>query len=138
MLAMLHESRAEFGKAWAERMKEIFSAHYTEPHLKIFTALEGEQPIAFFATRREVEAFVLYFLIIAKSHQGKGIGKEIVSRVEDMAKKEKSKFVRLDAYAGKTAISFYKKLGYKIGGKVRFYEENGDRQVFLYKKIKQK
>lgn len=135
-LALLHASRSEFGKAWAGRMKEIFSSRYSEPHLKKFTALEGGQPAAFFATRREVDAFVLYFLLIAKSHQGKGFGKEIVAHVECMAGKEKAKFVRLDAYAGKRAIPFYKKLGYKIGGRVRFYEEDGDEQVFLYKKIR--
>ncbi|MCX6770933.1 MAG: GNAT family N-acetyltransferase [Candidatus Micrarchaeota archaeon] len=133
--AMLKESRGEFGTAWALRMKEIFSSRYSEPHLRAFTVLQGGKPAAFFATRREVEALVLYFILIGKSFQGKGMGTQIVSRVEKMARAQKAKFIRLDAYSGKAAISFYKKLGFMVGGRVRFYEEDGDDQVFLYKKL---
>ena len=134
-LATLRESSPEFGKAWALRMKEIFSAGYGEPYLLTFTVLEAGEPVAFFATRREVEALVLYFIIIPKAQQGKGIGSAIVSFVEKMAKNDKAKFLRLDIYSGKPVLSFYKKLGFKVGGKVRFYEEENDDQTFLYKRV---
>lgn len=134
-LSFLAESHADFGKAWAARMKEIFSAAYSEPHLKTFSVLEAGKPVAFFATRKEVEAFVLYFILISKPHQGKGIGTAIAKQAEKDAKKAGAAFVRLDAYSNKRAISFYRKLGYKVGGRVRFYEEENDDQTFLYKKI---
>jgi GNAT superfamily N-acetyltransferase len=134
--AMLDSAKGEFGAAWALHMRKVFSKGACKKcHLGLYSVLDGNKLCAAFSTRREVEAFVLYFILIGKGSQGKGIGTQIVSRVEAMARKEKAKFLRLDIYSGKKVASFYKKLGFKPGGRVRYYEEDGDDQAFLYKKL---
>ena len=134
--SMLASAKGEFGAAWALRMREVFSRQGCKQcGLATYAVLDGRRLAAVFSTRREAEAFVLYFILIAPSSQGKGIGTAIVSRVEAMARKEKAKFLRLDIYSGKKVASFYRKLGFRHGGRVRYYEEDGDDQTFLYKKV---
>lgn len=138
--AMMAKSAPEFGKAWARHIKGVFSSGARWHNAGNFAVLEGKcgTPSAVFSLRREVEALVLYFLLIGKNSRGKGIGTAIIRFAEKEAKKKGASFLRLDAYAGKgkRAILFYRKLGFKMGGRVRYYEEDGDDQVFLYKKIR--
>ena len=134
--AMLRQAKGEFGAAWASHMRSVFSRQGCRAcGLSAYAVLEGSRLSAAFSTRREVEAFVLYFIIISKESQGKGMGTEIVRRVEAMARKEGAKFLRLDIYRGKKVALFYRKLGFKAGGRVRQYEEDGDDQTFLYKRL---
>ena len=136
--AMMRESSSEFGAAWAKHISGAFSCGAHWQNADNFAVLEGAAPVAVFSLRREVQALVLYFLLIKKSSQGRGIGTAIVKFAEKEAHKRKAAFIRLDAYAGKGkgAISFYRKQGFKSGGRIRYYEEAGDDQIFLYKKIR--
>jgi len=132
---MLAESTNLFGAAWKKHMLDLFGGKCKASNAKCFAVLEGGKLLGAFSTRREVEALVLYFIIIGQSQQGKGIGRSIVEKVEAMAKKEGAKFIRLDVYACHDMLGFYKKLGFLQGGRVRYYEENNDDQIFLYKKV---
>jgi len=133
---MMKESSHEFGSAWAKHITSVFASGAHWQNARNYAALEEGRAVAVLSLRREVQALVLYFLLIGKSSQGKGIGTAIIKFAEKEAKKTGAAFLRLDAYSGKKAILFYKKLGFKTGGRVRYYEEAGDDQVFLYKKIK--
>jgi ribosomal protein S18 acetylase RimI-like enzyme len=134
--SLLLESESEFGKAWALRMKQVFSSSGCRKcGLETFAVLENKKLAAAFSTRHEVEALVVYFIIIGREFQGKGIGSSIISRIECMAREKGAKFLRLDIYSGKPVASFYKKQGFKFGGRVRFYEEEGDDQAFMYKRL---
>ena len=135
--AMLSESKSEFRQSWARHISGVYRQGAKSSNgASNFAVLEKGRLAAVFSTRREVQAFVLYFLMIKREFQGKGIGTAIVRKVELMAKKAGASFIRLDAYPGKKAILFYKKMGFKYGGRVKYYEEAGDDQRFFYKKIK--
>lgn len=133
---MMKESSSEFGAAWAAHMHKAFSSGAHWQNADNFAVLEANVLVAAFSLRHEVQALVLYFLLISRASQGKGIGTAIVHFAGKYAKKSGASFIRLDAYArkGKGAIAFYLKQGFKLGGRVRNYEEAGDDQVFLYKK----
>jgi len=131
---MLGESTNLFGAGWKRHMLALFKGRLKGHNAKCLAALDGTKLAGAFSTRREVEALVLYFIIIGKDQQGKGVGRAIVRHVEGMAKKEGAKFIRLDVYQCHDMVGFYKKLGFKEGGRVRFYEEEGDDQIFMYKK----
>lgn len=131
---MMKESSHGFGAAWARHISGVFSCGARWQNADNFAVLEEEGIAAVFSLRREVQAFVLYFLLIRKSEQRKGIGTAIIKFAAAQAKKSGASFIRVDAYYGKGAILFYKKQGFKICGRVRYYEEYGDDQVFLYKK----
>lgn len=132
---MLAESTNLFGAAWKKHMLLLFRGKLKRHNARCYSALEGNKLIGAFSVRREVDAFVLYFIIIGKDTQGKGVGRAIVEKVEAMAKKERAKFIRLDTYSCHDMLGFYKKLGFKPGGRVRYYEEDDDDQIFLYKKV---
>lgn len=132
---MLAESTNLFGAAWKRHMLDLFGGKCKPHNAKRYAALDGSDLIGAFSTRREVETLVLYFIIIGKGQQGRGIGRAIVQEVERMAKKEGAKFVRLDVYQCHDMLGFYEKLGFKPGGRVRYYEEDNDDQIFLYKKV---
>ena len=133
---MLTAAEGEFGAAWAAHMKATFSRRgCARCGLATYAVTQGSELAAVFATRKEVEAFVLYFILVKNGSTGGGIGGKIVERVEKMARASGAKFLRADIYSGKPVIGFYKKLGFKKGGRVRFYEEDGDDQTFLYKRL---
>ena len=135
--AMMKESSSDFGSAWARHISLVFSSGPSWHNARNFAVLEGGKITSVFSLRREVQALVIYFLLIRKNQQGRGIGTAVIHFAEKEAKKSGASFLRLDAYAskGKGAMAFYKKLGFKIGGRVHNYEEAGDNQVFLYKKV---
>jgi ribosomal protein S18 acetylase RimI-like enzyme len=55
--------------------------------------------------------------------------------VEKLARKSGAKFIRVDIYTGKPIQKFYEKQGFSVGGRVNYYEEDGDDQTFLYKRL---
>ena len=134
--AMMKESSGEFGSAWAKHITRVFASGAHWQNAGNYAVLEEGRAVAAFSLRSEVEALVLYFLLISKDFRNKGIGASIIKFAEKEAKKTGAAFLRLDAYSGKKAILFYKKQGFKVGGRVRYYEEVGDDQTFLYKKIR--
>jgi len=134
--AMLSAAKGALGAPWIAHMQKTFGARGCRRcNLTTYAVTEGEQLVAVFATRAEVEAFVLYFILVGNDYLGAGIGRKIVARVEKMARKAGAKFLRVDIYTGKPIQAFYEKQGFKVGGRVNFYEEDGDDQTFMYKKL---
>jgi len=133
---MLDAAKGAFGAPWASHMRKAFSRRgCSRCGLSTYAVTKGSGLAAVFATRQEVEAFVLYFILVKNDFIGAGIGRKIVSRVEKMAQKAGAKFLRVDIYTGKPIQAFYEKQGFKVGGRVNFYEEDGDDQTFMYKKL---
>jgi len=134
--AMLNAAKGAFGAAWVAHMRHTFSQRGCRRcNLATHAVTKGDELVAVFATRHEVEAFVLYFILVKNDYIGAGVGRKIVARVEKMARASGAKFLRVDIYSGKPIQSFYEKQGFKVGGRVNFYEEDGDDQTFLYKKL---
>jgi len=133
---MLSAAKGAFGAGWASHMRKVFSQRgCPRCGLAAYAVTEGGKLVAVFATREEVEAFVLYFILVGNDYLGAGIGKKIIVRVEELARAAGAKFLRVDIYTGKPIQAFYEKQGFKIGGRVNFYEEDGDDQTFMYKKL---
>ena len=134
--AMLDAAKGAFGAGWAAHMRKVFGKRGCRRcGLDTYAVTDNGKLVAVFATRADVEAFVLYFILVGNDYLGAGIGKKIVARVEKMARASKAKFLRVDIYSGKPIQAFYEKQGFKVGGRVSFYEEDGDDQTFLYKKV---
>jgi len=135
--AMLSSAKGAFKPSWVLHMQKTFAQRgCPRCRLATYAVVKGSELVAVFATRREVEAFVLYFILVKNEFLGAGIGRQIVARVEKMARASGAAFLRVDIYSGKPIQAFYEKQGFQVGGRVRFYEEDGDDQTFLYKKIK--
>ncbi len=133
---MLDAAKGAFGAGWAAHMRNVFGKRGCRRcGLATYAVTEDGKLVAVFATRHEVEAFVLYFILVGNGHLGAGIGKKIVARVEKMARASGAAFLRVDIYSGKPIQAFYEKQGFKAGGRVSFYEEDGDDQTFLYKRL---
>ena len=134
--AMLDAAKGALGVPWVLHMRKTFGKRGCRRcGLSTYAVIDGGKLVAVFATREEVEAFVLYFILVGNDYLGAGIGRKIVARVEKMARASKAKFLRVDIYSGKPILAFYEKQGFKVGGRVRFYEEDGDDQTFLYKTL---
>ena len=134
--ALLDGAKGALGAAWVAHMRKTFSqGGCRKCRLSLHAVTEGGKLVAVFATRHEVEAFVLYFILVGNDYLGAGIGRKIVARVEQMAREAGAAFLRVDIYTGKPIQAFYEKQGFKVGGRVNFYEEDGDDQTFLYKKL---
>jgi ribosomal protein S18 acetylase RimI-like enzyme len=134
--AMLDDAKGAFKPAWVSHVRAVFARRGCRKcGLSTYAALKEGKLAAVFATRQEVEAFVLYFILVKNEFLGAGIGSKVVAQVEKLARKAGAKFVRVDIYAGKPIAAFYEKQGFLVGGRVNFYEEDGDDQVFLYKKL---
>ncbi len=135
---IIDEHTEHWGRAWQEHLKEVFlhpgSGKYA---LLPYSVMDGKTVAAVFVLRLEVEAMVLYFLSVGSAYQGMGIGSKVIDFAAKRGKKMGAKFLRLDTYAkfGK-ALAFYKKMGFRVCGRVRYFNEDDDEQIFLYKKIK--
>src|SRR3989344_2333343 len=106
--AIMRESQHEFGTAWAKHITRVFSSGARWQNAGNYAVLEEGRAVAAFSLRSEVQALVLYFLLIRKSEQGRGIGTAIVKFAVAQAKKSGASFIRVDAYSrkGKGAILF--------------------------------
>ncbi|MFA6908012.1 MAG: GNAT family N-acetyltransferase [Candidatus Micrarchaeia archaeon] len=134
--AMLAAAKGAFGATWVAHMRKVFLQRGCRRcGLATYAVTGGGKLVAVFATRHEVEAFVLYFILVGNDYLGAGIGRKIVARTESLARKAGAKFLRVDIYTGRPIQAFYEKLGFKAGGRVNFYEEDGDDQTFLYKRL---
>lgn len=133
---MLSAAKGAFGAPWLAHMQKTFGKRgCSRCGIATYAVTDGGKLVAVFATRHEVEAFVLYFILVGNDYLGAGIGKKIVARVEKMARKAGAAFLRVDIYTGKPIQSFYEKQGFKAGGRVSFYEEDCDDQTFMYKRL---
>lgn len=64
---------------------------------------------------------VIHRLMVHPKHEGKRIAHDLVRYIEKLAKENQYGTIRLDVFTENLrAISFYKKLGYEVAGRVTF------------------
>ncbi|SHN57913.1 GNAT family N-acetyltransferase [Desulfitobacterium chlororespirans] len=64
---------------------------------------------------------VIHRLMVHPQYEGRGIARQLIRYVEELAQSRKYEAIRLDVFAkNPKAVSFYHQLGYQIAGKVRF------------------
>jgi predicted N-acetyltransferase YhbS len=69
-------------------------------------------------------------LAVAEEGRGKGIGGQLMARIEEEARLRKMEGIWLDTFSFQ-APDFYKRLGYSEFGRIDGYPENGARHFFL-------
>lgn len=59
--------------------------------------------------------------MVHPNYEGKGVAGSLIKFVEKLAKENGYTTIRLDVFSENTrAVNFYKKLGYRVSGKVNF------------------
>ncbi|MGF2615881.1 GNAT family N-acetyltransferase [Rossellomorea vietnamensis] len=73
------------------------------------------------------------FLWVAQNCRKQGFGKELIRKMENLAKDKGCYLIVLDTFSFQ-APEFYRRLGYKVIGKVEDFPK-GERQFFLEKRL---
>jgi len=74
------------------------------------------------------------FLWVDESLRGKGYGKELLNRIENIARENKCKLIQLDTFSFQ-APNFYQKNGYEIVGVIEEHPNLENQQYYLKKKL---
>ncbi|MEM4188140.1 MAG: GNAT family N-acetyltransferase [Candidatus Hadarchaeum sp.] len=129
VLPLIREGTKGWGKSW---VREIVGAYSKQPG-EAYLAYAGDSIVGTMLLRREVQALVIYFLVVKKEERLKNIGSSLVKFAEGIARREK-RILRVDvAKEFERNTRFYLKLGFKKCGRVRNFYQQGDEQIFLYK-----
>jgi len=119
-------------KDYSKKVIDFMTSHFSHKTIiansekrQIFVAVEKEKIIG----TASIHDDVILTVFVNPKIQGEGIGKKLMAKVENEAKKNGFKSVKLPSSI--TAIDFYKKLGYK---KVKEkYEENFGKTIIMRK-----
>lgn len=107
-----------------------------------FTAIEKGEPIAigFCAPEKLTEGtFNLYAIGVKNNIQGKGIGSQMMSFIENYLREKGHRILIVDTSGTDDFIStrkFYKKLNYTQEAVIRDFWSEGDDKVTFWKKLK--
>ncbi len=117
-----------------EQISFMLDTMYSKPALE--TQLQREtfliaernlEPVAFASFSRfdtEKHIFKLHKIYILPSEQGNGIGRRLISAIEEEARKEKGETLELNVNRKNPAFHFYKKQGFEVYQEVdiRYYD----------------
>ena len=79
----------------------------------------------------------LYYLMVSKKFQGKGVGTKLIKFIENYAKKKNFRAIYIYTHPiHKKAIRLYKKNNYKKINEFPDYYSNGDKSNLFSKKLK--
>lgn len=82
----------------------------------------------------------IYWLVVDKEYQGKGIGKRLIKRAEEVLLKEKGKaIIRIETSSQKQythARGLYKIMGFIEAGRIPNFYSPGDDLLIFYKEVK--
>jgi ribosomal protein S18 acetylase RimI-like enzyme len=80
--------------------------------------------------------FIISWLGVHEEYRRKGLGRQIVSKIEEHVKAVQGKFITINTSpANKEANIFYQSLGYKIVSDIPNYYGEGYSKVTYYKKL---
>jgi GNAT superfamily N-acetyltransferase len=94
---------------------EALEKQLEEGHIFLILSVnEVENGFASISATEENGLFKLHKLYLHPNQQGKGTGKILISKAEELAKKLGAKAIKLNVNRGNKAYHFYKKMGYQI------------------------
>ncbi|MDO9028506.1 MAG: GNAT family N-acetyltransferase [Candidatus Roizmanbacteria bacterium] len=97
-------------KLGASEFKKFLRGNYTF----MFVAEAQKKVVGYITGFRSDDYFFLPFAAVYKKYRRRGIAKLLLEKVEEMAKKEKMKYILYTAYTSNKAIEkFSKVMGYK-------------------------
>ena len=74
------------------------------------------------------------FLWVDESLRGKGYGKELLVKIEDVARENKCNLIQLDTFSFQ-APDFYQKYGYEVVGVIKEHPIKESQQFYLKKEL---
>lgn len=124
MLANPFTTRGKYRKHLLDELKE-------NPDLS-FVAVENERVVGYVQAEVRNDGAVLEDIAVAKDHQRKGIGKQLLDKELKALKRKAAKAVLAEVhYKCAPAIPFYYKHNFRITGFVQDYFGTGDDTIML-------
>ena len=71
------------------------------------------------------DKIIIQYLLVDPEWQGKGVGRLLMEKAEEIAKEKGIKRIELMVLEGNPAIGFYEKLGYRAFARVMFKDLDG-------------
>lgn len=103
------------GQITGSYIKETFEKSGEDSDIRGFLAKKNNKYIGFIIYYKRKDH--LYLDLICTKGGNKGLGQELIKKMEKYAKDKKINIIKADAVT--TALSFYKKNGWKVVGKVK-------------------
>jgi len=94
-----------------------FETDWTEKKF-VITALEGKEMVGVVQLQLKVGVAEIHNMLVAHNKQGQGIGRMLMNKIEEVAKKEGAHKIFLETGKGWGSEKFYQKLGYQKTGKL--------------------
>lgn len=134
---IIEKVTSEWGEGWNNLALRMFINDKSAPFdINKYVAKDNDNVVGILAIKKEICASVIYFLATKRGYRGKGIGTLLLNYAEEVAKKSKCSFLRVDVYDEyERNKNFYIKNGFSESGTIKNYYEIGDSQAFFFKKI---
>jgi len=116
-----------YGEAWTPQQLSAFTLL---PGVNLSIAQLDGATLGFALTRQVVDEVELMLLAVARSWQGKGIGKLLVNHCIAAARRNGGKILHLEVRANNSAISFYDSLGFEYVHRRPSYYKGTDGATF--------
>lgn len=115
---------------WEERSK----AENQPKPLKIFAFAEDRTFIGGLFGTPQFSWLKIDTMATRKDRRGKGVGKALLARAEEVAKERGCRYAYTDTMEYQ-APSFYQKAGYKIAGELDNWDSHGQKKFFFTKEL---
>jgi ribosomal protein S18 acetylase RimI-like enzyme len=100
---------------WGEPEQLTFDKKYVVPELPAYTAKSENKIIGFIAFTEKEKAMLIVALGVLPTHQGTGVGRSLVERVEAEAEKaRRNRLLVSTSNDDLPALAFYQSLGFQI------------------------
>lgn len=110
------ESISKFVRTfWGEEEQLTFDREFRVPELPGYVAKSKDKIVGFISTAELDDATIIVALGILPKHQGVGIGRRLIAKVEREAERTKKKMLLVSTSNDDLpALGFYQKLGFQI------------------------
>lgn len=125
-------------------LREVFDDYHKENaslgHLA-YVWVEGERPLGFvyFAEVPMTEGtWSLYWIVVAKDQQGRGLGRQLLEAVEADIREHEGRLLLIETSSQdryEPTRGFYKKRGYAVAAHIPDYYADGDGLVMYSKRL---
>ena len=93
-------------------------------------ALDGNKIVGYLNMEFKAGVVLIKNIIVAKEKRGSGIGKRLMQKVEQIAKKDSLHKIYLETGKNWQSVKFYKSLGYQITGELKNHHHHHDFVIF--------
>mgnify|MGYP002077999424 CR=1 FL=1 len=126
--------------ALGEVFDDYFEDEFDHGH-RAFVEMEGERPLGFvyFAPVPMTEGtWSLYWIVVAKDQQGRGLGRRLLEFVEEDVRRRGGRLLLIDTSSIEKYVptrEFYRKRGYAVAAHIPDFYADGDGLVVFGKRL---